>query len=429
MSPAYTSVIAVHRLEGAVEYTLNEKKSTRSKNEENLRSILGETMNQDRTEQDLFQSALGCTLETPFEDMLHIKKRWHKLGGVEGYHLVQSFAPGEVTPELAHQIGLELAERLLGVQFQTVVSTHLNTRCIHNHIVWNSVSLANGRKYRSNEKSYYTQVRHFSDELCEKYGLSIIYPGRTGQPGRPYAQWLAEREGKPTWKTPLQQDVNEAISLSLTWRQFLREMEGRGYTFRFDRRYPTLTPPGRQRPVKLKTLGWQYTPESIRRRILTPKRYPTGKNRRYRLRGELPPSLKGLRALYYSYLYKMGAFPRKPRRPSYAVREDIRNLDKRIQQMAFVFQNHIENREQLREMQAAAKRQIQELVTQRRKLNRADPGSWEIEVLNQKLRPLRKTVRLCKAVEEHSLQMEERLRQSPQREERKLKEIRKERER
>ena len=78
---------------------------------------------------------MGCTLETPFEDMLHIKKRWHKLGGVEGYHLVQSFAPGEVTPELAHQIGLELAERLLGVQFQTVVSTHLNTRCIHNHIV------------------------------------------------------------------------------------------------------------------------------------------------------------------------------------------------------------------------------------------------------------------------------------------------------
>lgn len=429
MSPAYTSVIAVHRLEGAVEYALNEKKSTRSKNEENLRSILGEAMNQDRTEQDLFQSALGCTLETPFEDMFHTKKQWCKPGGVEGYHLVQSFAPGEVTPELAHQIGLELAERLLGGQFQAVVSTHLNTRCIHNHIVWNSVSLANGRKYRSNEKSYYTQVRQLSDELCQKYGLSIIHPGRTGQPGHSYAQWLAEREGKPTWKTPLQQDVDEAISLSLTWRQFLREMEGRGYTFQFERKHPTLTPPGRQRPVRLKTLGRQYTPESIRRRILAPKRYPTGKNRRYRLQGKLPPPLKGLRALYYSYLYKMGAFPRKPRRPSYAVREDIRNLDKRIQQMEFVFQNRIENREQLREMQAAAEKQIQELVTQRRKLYRTEPGSSEIEVLNQKLRPLRKTVRLCKAVEEHSRQMEKRLRQSQQREERKLKEIRKERER
>lgn len=411
-----------------MEYALNERKSSRRENAENLHSILGEAMNRDHTEQDLFQSGLGCTLASPFEDMLAVKKQWHKLGGVEGYHLVQSFAPGEATPELAHQIGLELAQRLLGGEFQAVVSTHLNTRCVHNHIVWNSVSLTDGRKYRSNEKSYYTQVRRISDELCRKYSLSLIQPGRTGQPGRSYAQWQAEREGKPTWKTPLQRDVDEAIARSLTWRQFLREMEGRGYTFRFDRKYPTLTPPGRQRPVRLKTLGWQYTPEGIRRRILAPKRTSPGKNRRYRCHGTLPQPLRGLRALYYSYLYKMGAFPRKPRKPSYAVRQDIRNLDKRIEQMEFVFRNHIEDRGQLREMQAAAERQIQELVTQRRKLYRTAPGSLEIEVLNQKLRPLRKTVQLCKAVEEHSMEIEARLRQSQQREKQKFKEIRKERE-
>lgn len=411
-----------------MEYSLNERKSSRRENAENLRSILGEAMNRDRTEQDLFQSALGCTLASPFADMLAVKAQWRKLGGVEGYHLVQSFAPGEIAPELAHQIGLELAQRLLGGEFQAVVSTHLNTRCVHNHIVWNSVSLTDGRKYRSNEKSYYTQVRRISDELCRKYSLSLIQPGRTGQPGLSYAQWQAEREGKPTWKTPLQRDVDEAIARALTWRQFLREMEGRGYTFHFDRKYPTLIPPGRQRPVRLKTLGWKYTPEGIRRRILAPKRTPAGKNRRYRLRGKLPPPLKGLQALYYSYLYKMGAFPRKPRYPSYAVRQDIRSLDKRIQQMEFVFRNHIEDRGQLREMQAAAKRQIQELVTQRRKLYHTTPGSPEIEVLNQKLRPLQKTVRLCKAVEEHSMEIEARLRQSQPREKQKTKEIRKERE-
>ena len=410
-----------------MEYALNERKSSRRENEENLRSILGEAMNRDRTEQDLFQSALGCTLGSPFADMKAVKAQWHKLGGVEGYHLVQSFAPGEIAPELAHQIGLELAQRLLGGEFQAVVSTHLNTRCVHNHIVWNSVSLTDGRKYRSNERSYYTQVRHLSDELCQEHGLSIIQPGRTGQPGRSYAQWQAEQEGKPTWKTPIQRDVDEAIARALTWRQFLREMEGKGYTFQFERKYPTLTPPGRQRPVRLKTLGWQYTLKSIRQRILAPKRTPAGKNRRYRLRGKLPPPLKGLQALYYSYLYKMGAFPRKPRYPSYAVRQDIRNLDKRIQQMEFVFRNHIEDRGQLREMQSQAERQIQELVTQRRKLYRTAPGSLEIEVLNQKLRPLRKTVRLCRAVEEHSLQVEKRLRQSRPREEQKPKDIRKER--
>ena len=118
-----------------MQYALNEKKSSRRENEENLRSILGEAMNQSHTEQGLFQTGLGCTLESPFADMLAVKAQWHKLGGVEGYHLVQSFAPGEATPELAHQIGLELAKKLLDGQFQAVVSTHLNTRCIHNHIV------------------------------------------------------------------------------------------------------------------------------------------------------------------------------------------------------------------------------------------------------------------------------------------------------
>ena len=395
-----------------MKYALNERKSSCRENEENLHSILGEAMNQDRTEKDLFQSALGCTLASPFADMLAVKKQWRKLGGVEGYHLVQSFAPGEATPELAHQIGLELAQRLLGGEFQAVVSTHLNTRCVHNHIVWNSVSLVDGRKYRSNERSYYTQVRRISDELCWKYGLSLIQPGRTGQPGHPYVQWQAEREGKPTWKTPLQRDVDEAIDRSLTWRQFVREMEGRGYTFRFDRKYPTLTPPGRQRPVRLKTLGWQYTPEGIRR---------------YRCHGTLPQPLRGLRALYYSYLYKMGAFPRKPRKISYAVRQDIRSLDKRIQQMEFVFRNHIEDRGQLREKQSQAEQQIQKLAAQRKKLYRTNPGCPEAKAITEEITKLRKKVRLCKAVEEHSLQMEERLRQSRPREERNPKDIRKER--
>ena len=79
-----------------MQYALNEKKSSRRENAENLRSILGEAMNRDRTEQDLFQSALGCTLESPFADMLAVKAQWRKLGGVEGYHLVQSFAPGKL---------------------------------------------------------------------------------------------------------------------------------------------------------------------------------------------------------------------------------------------------------------------------------------------------------------------------------------------
>ena len=149
---AYTSVIPVHRLDCAIDYVLDDEKCSRKK-EKSLQGEIGKALNQHQTEQVVFESALGCTCETAFEDMFRIKQMWHKEGGVQGFHLVQSFAAGEVTPELAHQIGLEFAQQLLGGDFQAVVSTHLNTQCTHNHIVWNSVSMENGKKYRSNEKT------------------------------------------------------------------------------------------------------------------------------------------------------------------------------------------------------------------------------------------------------------------------------------
>ena len=128
---AYTSVIPVRRLDRAVKYVMNKEKTTAV----SMQDALDYAANRDKTEQSCFESSYACTLETAFADMRQTKERWHKLGGVQGYHLVQSFAVGEVTPELAHQLGLEFAERLLGGEFQAVVSTHLNTGHIHNHLV------------------------------------------------------------------------------------------------------------------------------------------------------------------------------------------------------------------------------------------------------------------------------------------------------
>lgn len=179
--------------------------------------------------------------------------------------------------------------------------------------------MENGRKYRSNEKSYVAQIRRISDELCRKHQLSVIDTAKSERVARPYAQWLAEQNGKPTWKTPIQQDVDAAIAVSLTWKQFLRMLEQRGYTFRFNRKYATLKPPGRDYTVRFKALGGQYTPEAIQRRILYPKPpTPAGKRtspaRSFRLRtgGQRFRRLTGLRALYFSYLYKVGALRRKP---------------------------------------------------------------------------------------------------------------------
>ena len=147
---------------------------------------------------------------------------------------MQSFAKGEVTPELAHQIGMELAERLLQGKYEAVITTHLNTEHYHNHIVFNSVSMKDGKKYHSNSRSYYEDVRKTSDALCLKYGLSVIEP-KNGK-GKSYAQWMAEQDGKPTWRTSIRLDIRDAVAESFTWKQFLDQMKQRGYQWKLNRK-------------------------------------------------------------------------------------------------------------------------------------------------------------------------------------------------
>ena len=374
-------------------------------------------LNRDKTEQDLFESAIGCTLETAFADMRRVKKMWHKEDEVQGFHLVQSFAPGESTPEQAHQIGLELAENLLDGRFQAVIATHLNTGHLHNHIVWNSVSMVDGKKYRSNAKTYITQVRRISDELCRKYHLSVIDTQNSEKAARPYVQWLSEQNGKPTWKTPIRQDVDTAVLVAFTWNQFVRELEKKGYTLCLQGKYFTLKPPGRDRPVRFKTLGEHYTPEAIQKRILEPKPFLLAgkKSRRRKLRtsGKLLRKLTGLQALYLSYLYKMGALPRKPFRSSFAVREDIRRLDKRIAQMQFLSKHRIDNREQLAALEKETEIEISELLRKRRMLYRENVGPPDIAVLNERLRVLRNTAKLCREIAEQSAEMKKRMQAMP----------------
>lgn len=374
-------------------------------------------LNRDKTEQDVFQSAISCTCDTAFEDMCQIKKIWHKEGGVQGFHLVQSFAAGEGSPELVHQIGMELAEQLLGGRFQAVVATHLNTGHLHNHIVWNSVSMTDGKKYRSNAKTYITQVRRISDELCRKYYLSVIDTQKSEKVARPYVQWLAEQNGKPTWKTPIRQDVDAAVLAAFTWNQFVRELEKKGYALCLQGKYFTLKPPGRDRPVRFKTLGEHYTPEAIQKRILEPKPFlPAGKkSRRRKLRtsGKSLRKLTGLQALYFSYLYKMGALPKKPARSGFAVREDIRRLDKRIEQMKFLSEHRIDSREQLAALEKETEIEISELLRKRRMLYRENVGPPDIAVLNERLRVLRNTAKLCREIAEQSAEMKKRMQAMP----------------
>ena len=408
---AYTSVIPVRRLDRAVKYVMNKEKTTAV----SLQDALDYAANRDKTEQSCFESSYACTLETAFADMRQTKEQWHKPGGVQGYHLVQSFAADEVTPELAHRIAQELADRVLGRRYEYVIGTHLNTGHIHSHIVWNSVSCVDGKKYRSNYKSYVTEIRAVSDELCRKYKLSVIDTENSHRVAKPYAEWLAEKNNHPTWRTAIRQDVDEAIQQSLTWRQFLGALEHKGYEVRMGRKYPVLRPPGKERFVRFKTLGKRYTPEAIQTRILYPRSYrpyvenpPTIQHGRLRS-GKPRRKLTGLRALYYRYLYELGALPRKPRRPSYAVRQDAYKLDQRIRQMEFLSRNNIDTLTQLETHRQALQTEIRQLLTKRKQLPKTDDVQSQHESINTALKQLRQEERLCRKIAEHSLEVQQHL--------------------
>ena len=287
--------------------------------------------------------------------------------------------------------------------------------------MWCAVALDNGRKYHSNAKSYYTEVRARSDALCRQYGLSVIETERSQQSSQPYAEWQAGQTGQSTWRSLIRQDVDDAINRSLTWRQFVRAMEEKGYTMRFDRKYPILQPPDKTRPVRFKTLGKRYTPQAIRNRILYPSwRYPTGQREPVIWYGRLHGThrntrkLTGLRALYYRYLYELGALPRKPHRPRYAARQDIRNLDKRIRQMEFLSRHGIDTLGQLDAYRQTREQAVADLLSERRKLHCAEPGDEvkaRLEEITQSLKLLRRDIHLCRQIAEQSMQMHERLNQ------------------
>ncbi len=282
--------------------------------------------------------------------------------------------------------------------------------------------MADGKKYRSNAKSYYEEIRKISDGLCQKYGLSVIQGN--GSKGKSYAQWQAEKDGRPTWRTAIRMDIREAVQESFTWKQFLVQMEHKGYEWKLDRKYPALKAPGMERFVRLKSLGTNYTEDKIREWILKPKEIKHTRSTRPKS-GEWSQKqgsksaapkrkLTGLQALYYSYLYQMGVLKKRPPRISYLVREDIRRLDKRVEQMEFLQKHGITTREQLSGFRSPREEQVVSLLKERRRLYRIQPDSPRIGEISDQLKKLRREIKMSIQIETHSREMEERIRQAEQ---------------
>lgn len=378
--------------------------------------------------------------------MLAVKKHYGKEDGTIAYHGIQSFAPGEGTPELVHQIGVELATRLWGDRHQVLVATHLDTENhLHNHFIVNSVSLCGGKKYHRT-KTDYMEMRRVSDEICREYGLSVI-DRPSPMKGKHYGEYRAEQEGVPTFRSTIRAVVDEAIQQSLTERQFFDYLKKQGYEYKVGK-YIAVKPPGAQRYFRLeRQLGENYSIENIRKRILGqgyPKRnqlqQPT--IRHAQLRGNYKKVKKhiGIRGLYFHYCYLLGVFPQhKPNtkgRLHTLLKQDLIKLDQITQEARLLGRHRIDTAEQLSLYQSKVEREIEALTARRTELYRqrrtvavmedqakAEELKAAIANISDELKALRKEVKYCENIAVRSGVIEERIRLQREREEIKQKEV------
>lgn len=426
---AITKIIAIRdRLDKRVNYAANGDKTS-------LNAGIEYAVDSDKTEQPQFVTTLNCSnAATAYAEMQATKSRFGKKGGVVGYHFIQSFAPGEVTPEQAHAIGVAFAQRLFGERHEVVVGTHLDRAHLHNHVVVNSVSFVDGKKYHSSPGSYYFEVRSTSDTLCRENDLSVIVPQGKG---KHYAEWKAENTGKPTIRSIIRGDIDSIIDEAYTYDTFLMLLRQEGYVVRNapSRKYVTVLPPGGKRAIRLDSLGEGYTEQDIRRRLATQReggaqtaRAIAYKGRRYRIKGKHSAGPKrkitGFYALYLRYLYLLRGTHRKKhfRRVSFSVRQEVVQLERYERQFRYLWSNHITTAEELANRTGELEREIEAGVIQRKPLyqkrRRATDEeskarcSAEIDRQTASLREKRRELALCRRILADVPQISEQLQQA-----------------
>jgi len=376
-----------------------------------------------------FVSGVNCMPTCARDAMMNTKRGFEKTGGTAAYHGYQSFAPGEATPEMAHEIGVKLAQRLWGERYQVLVATHLDkANHLHNHFVINTVSYMDGKKFHRTEKDYY-EMQRVSDALCLEYGLSVIEKPKRG-PSKNYGEHKAEREGRPTWRGTVKAEIDQAIAQSMTENQFIANLKKRGYEVKVGKDI-SVRPPGKERFFRLeRNFGETYSRQGIMgqmrgRRPKFPEPEPKRRVVTVKCKGNFKTAKKltGFRALYFHYLYLMGKLPKKRQHPPSKVhflfREDLAKIDKISNEIKLLCRNKIDTSEQLFSYKVEQAERMETLTAERaglrKQLRRVGDGpakteiKGKISILTAALGQARKEAALCDDIARRTEQIKEKI--------------------
>lgn len=412
------------RLDHVIDYATNEEKTKNKFYKEtqdnfySVRQALSYATNPDKTEKKFYTTGINCEVENAIEQMIATKKKYKKEKGILAFHAYQSFAKGEVTPDVAHQIGVKLAEEMWGDRFEVVVSTHLNTQCVHNHFVLNSVSFKDGYKYYSNLENT-ALFRKISDDICDEFGLKVLGE-KECKSGINFENFYRKSLKNSDYYNFAKEDIDYAINHSWTYQEFIKRLRDMWYEiyFRADkisiRRYPY------KRNIRIeRAFGEQYSIDNIKNKICS--RYPIReeviKPKTYVGKLYLKGSLKkfskpkGIRALYYYYCYLLKVFPKKNMeyKLTPAMRAEVRKMENYSQKNRFLAKYKIAT---LKDIQVVKKEQEEnlkkhlnardKLYYKKKNLNtdeEKDAVYKEIIAVTEEIKKIRKEIGFCDEIE------------------------------
>ena len=414
-------------LKDVVKYAENPDKTTNPKYlDDDLAAALKYVSNDDKTDMKMFVSGINCLAVRAYEQMMITKRHFGKTGGNVAYHGYQSFKSGEVTPKEAHDIGLKTARRMWGKDYEIVVTTHLNTDNIHNHIVINSVSFKTGMKFE-NHISDHIRLREISDAVCKEYGKSVI-EGAKFYNAEKNAYWVHKHGGK-TRRDILREDVDDAINNSANYMEFVALMKNKGYVFSRSEAtdHPSVKAPTWEKAIRFDRLGNEYKKDSILERIAQtgnrahfnqfsePYKKTRAKYRQTPLK-ELEYQLRRVKymdtfeALFYLFMELLKpSIPTPKYTPplSPELRQELRKLEQYQKQFRLLHDENINTVPELEAFIGKLSKQISKLEEERSKTDNKrrraktvedkDMYLSEIRGISAQIKPIRDKLRLAKA--------------------------------
>lgn len=369
-----------------IDYVENPDKTNLKDGLQDFVNVFSYDTNPIKTNNRQFVTAINCKKEIALEQMILTKKQFNKEDKYIAWHGYQSFKPDEVTPELCHEIGVKLAQKMWGDRFQVIVSTHLDKEHLHNHFCFNSVSFLDGKKYNYS-KSEMQRLRDLSDELCKEYGLSVIENSQMNAPSR--TLYFAEKNNEPTKYNLMRTAIDEAIAISPVPKEFVRIMRKKGYIVDINpqRKYATIRSVNDSRNTRLKTLGEKYDWHNIVEQINTQdgftlfpayQEFNRGnkmkyiKSKKYIFKGSFATVKKvtGLKALYLYYCYRLGYLPKKNQHKplSPEMKQAWRKIDKLSQQVRLISKYKFDDTNDVQQFIDDSQEQIAIITNQRNQI-------------------------------------------------------------